>query len=49
VFGTFVATRSNIQSAMEQFITGKVPTAKAALDSAARISSSELSDYNASY
>jgi sn-glycerol 3-phosphate transport system substrate-binding protein len=49
VFGTFVKTRSNIQSAMEQFITGKVPTAKQALDTAARQSSSELAEYNASY
>ncbi len=47
VFGTFVKARSNIQSAMEQFITGKVPTAKAALDGAAKQSSSELEEYNA--
>jgi sn-glycerol 3-phosphate transport system substrate-binding protein len=49
VFGTFVKTRSNIQSSMEQFITGKVPTAKQALDTAARQSSSDLEEYNASY
>jgi sn-glycerol 3-phosphate transport system substrate-binding protein len=49
VFGTFVKTRSNIQSAMEQFITGKIPTAKQALDSAASQSSSDLAEYNASY
>lgn len=49
VFGTFVKARSNVQSAMEQFITGKVPTAKQALDTAARQSSSELAEYNASY
>ena len=49
VFGTFVKTRSNVQSAMEQFITGKVPTAKQALDAAAKESSSELAEYNASY
>ena len=49
VFGTFVKTRSNIQSAMEQFITGKITTAKAALDAAARQSSSDLAEYNASY
>ena len=44
VFGTFVKARSNVQSVMEQFITGKVPTAKQALDTAAR-----LAEYNASY
>ena len=49
VFGTFVKARSNVQSAMEQFITGKVPTAKQALDTAARQSTSELAEYNASY
>ena len=49
VFGTFVKARSNIQSAMEQFITGKVPTAKQVLDTAAKQSSSELAEYNSSY
>jgi len=49
VFGTFVKARSNIQSAMEQFITGKVPSARQALDTAARISTSELAEYNASF
>jgi len=49
VFGTFVKARANIQSAMEQYITGKVPSAAQALDTAARISSAELADYNASY
>ena len=34
---------------MEQFITGKVATAKLALDTAAKQSSSELTEYNASY
>jgi len=48
VFGTFVKARSNVQSAMEQFVTGKVP-AEQALDAAARQSSSELAEYNASY
>ncbi len=47
VFGTFVKTRGNIQAAMEQFMSGKFPTAKAALDDAARKSSSELAEYNA--
>jgi len=46
VIGTFVKTRTNIQSAMEQFITGKTPTAAQALGDAARKSTSELEDYN---
>ena len=49
VFGTFVKARSNVQSVMEQFITGKIATAKLALDTAAKQSSSELAEYNASY
>lgn len=47
VFGTFVKTRANIQAAMEQFITGKQASAKAALDEALRKSNSELAEYNA--
>jgi len=47
VFGTFVKTRTNIQSAMEQFITGKISSAQAALDDAAKKSNSELAEYNA--
>jgi len=47
VFGTFVKTRGNVQSAMEQFMSGKFPTAQAALDDAAKKSSSELAEYNA--
>ena len=46
VFGTFVKARSNIQSAMEQFITGKTATAKQALDDAAKKSATELEEYN---
>jgi sn-glycerol 3-phosphate transport system substrate-binding protein len=46
VFGTFVKARANIQGAMEQFITGKIPTAKQALDGAAKMSASELAEYN---
>jgi sn-glycerol 3-phosphate transport system substrate-binding protein len=46
VFGTFVKARANIQTAMEQFITGKVASAKQALDSAASMSTSELAEYN---
>lgn len=46
VFGTFVKTRGNVQAAMEQFMSGKFPTAQAALDDAAKKSSSELFEYN---
>ena len=47
VFGTFVKTRSNVQADMEQFLSGKFPTAQAALDDAAKKSSAELAEYNA--
>lgn len=47
VFGTFVKTRGNIQSAMEQFITGKIASAQKALDDAAAKSNAELQEYNA--
>jgi sn-glycerol 3-phosphate transport system substrate-binding protein len=47
VFGTFVKTRGNVQAAMEQFLSGKFPTAQAALDDAAKKSSAELAEYNA--
>jgi sn-glycerol 3-phosphate transport system substrate-binding protein len=46
VLGTFVKTRTNVQSAMEQYISGKVPSAKQALDAAASMSSSELGEYD---
>lgn len=46
-FGTFVNARGNIQAAMEQFLSGKFPTAQAALDDAARKSGAALSEYNA--
>jgi len=46
VYGTFVKARSNIQGAMEQFITGKIPSAQQALDGAASMSTSELAEYN---
>ena len=46
VFGTFVKTRANIQSDMEQFITGKLPSAQQALDEAAKKSAIELEEYN---
>jgi len=47
VFGTFVKARGNVQAALEQFLSGKFPTAQAALDDAARKSSAELAEYNA--
>jgi sn-glycerol 3-phosphate transport system substrate-binding protein len=47
VFGTFVKARANVQAAMEQFLSGKFPTAQAALDDAARKSNAELAEYNA--
>jgi sn-glycerol 3-phosphate transport system substrate-binding protein len=46
-FGTFVKTRANVQGAMEQFLSGKFPTAQAALDDAAKKSTAELQEYNA--
>jgi sn-glycerol 3-phosphate transport system substrate-binding protein len=46
VFGTFVKARSNVQGAMEQFVTGKIPTALQALSGAAKMSTSELEEYN---
>jgi sn-glycerol 3-phosphate transport system substrate-binding protein len=49
VLGTFVKTRSNVQAAMEQFITGKISTAKEALSGAAKMSTSELAEYNSMY
>lgn len=45
-FGTFVSARQNIEAAMEQFMTGKTSTAKAALDEAAKKSNDTLSEYN---
>jgi sn-glycerol 3-phosphate transport system substrate-binding protein len=47
VFGTFVKARGNVQGAMEQFLSGKFPTAQAALDDAAKKSNAELAEYNA--
>jgi len=46
IHGTFLATRTEIESAMEQFMTGKVPTAKAALDDAAKKANDKLEEYN---
>lgn len=47
VFGTFVKARANVQTAIESFLSGKTPTAQAALDDAAKKSSAELAEYNA--
>jgi sn-glycerol 3-phosphate transport system substrate-binding protein len=46
VFGTFVSARQNIEAAMEQWMTGKTTSAKAALDDAARKSNESLDEYN---
>jgi sn-glycerol 3-phosphate transport system substrate-binding protein len=45
VFGTFVATRTNIEGAMEQFLAGKLASAKAALDQAVSKSNDTLDEY----
>jgi sn-glycerol 3-phosphate transport system substrate-binding protein len=46
VFGTFLQSRLAIEAAMEQFMTGKVATAKEALDDAANKSNDALDEYN---
>lgn len=46
VFGTFVATRQNIEASMEDFMTGKVKTAKDALTQALNKSNDNLQEYN---
>jgi sn-glycerol 3-phosphate transport system substrate-binding protein len=46
VFGTFTAARYAIQAAMEQFMTGKISSAKAALDQAASQANDKLEEYN---
>ena len=45
--GTFVKSRTNTQNAIDQFLSGKFPTAQAALDDAAKKSGAELAEYNA--
>ncbi len=45
VFGTFLQSRLAIEAAMEQFMTGKVATAKDALDDAANKSNDALDEY----
>jgi sn-glycerol 3-phosphate transport system substrate-binding protein len=46
VFGTFLQTRLAIEAGMEQFMTGKVATAKEALDDAASKANETLTEYN---
>jgi len=46
VFGTFTPARDAIQAAMEQFMTGKISGAKAALDQAASQANDKLDEYN---
>jgi sn-glycerol 3-phosphate transport system substrate-binding protein len=46
VFGTFTSARDAIQAAMEQFMTGKIASAKAALDQAASQANDRLDEYN---
>ncbi|MEI7772707.1 MAG: extracellular solute-binding protein, partial [Chloroflexales bacterium] len=46
VFGTFLQTRLAIEAAMEQFISGSAPDAKAALDDAASKANDTLTEYN---
>lgn len=46
VFGTFTPARDAIQAAMEQFMTGKIASAKAALDQAASQANDKLDEYN---
>ncbi len=46
VFGTFVATRQEIEGAIDNFLKGKYPTAKAALDDAAKKANEKLDEYN---
>lgn len=46
VFGTFLQTRLAIEAAMEQFMSGSVTDAKAALDDAASKSNDTLNEYN---
>jgi sn-glycerol 3-phosphate transport system substrate-binding protein len=46
VFGTFLQARLAIEAAMEQFMSGAVADAKAALDDAANKSNDALEEYN---
>ena len=46
IFGTFVTTRQEVESAIDNFLTGKAPSAKAALDDAAKKANDKLEEYN---
>ncbi len=46
VFGTFAGARPLVEGAMEQFLLGNFPTAKAALDDAANKANDNLDEYN---
>ncbi len=48
VSGTFVSMRADVNKATDDFLSGKVPTAKEALDKAVAASNEKLTDYNAS-
>jgi sn-glycerol 3-phosphate transport system substrate-binding protein len=47
IFGTFAGARVLVEGAMEQYMTGKATSAKAALDDAAKKANENLSEYNA--
>jgi sn-glycerol 3-phosphate transport system substrate-binding protein len=47
VSGVFVSMRQDVIKAIDDFMTGKVPTAKEALDKATASSNEKLEDYNA--
>ncbi|MGI8586498.1 MAG: ABC transporter substrate-binding protein [Chloroflexia bacterium] len=46
VYGIFAGTRLLIEGAMEDYLLGKAPTAKAALDAAASKANDNLTEYN---
>jgi sn-glycerol 3-phosphate transport system substrate-binding protein len=48
VSGVFVSMRQDVNKATDDFLTGKIATAKEALDKAVASSNEKLSDYNAS-
>ena len=47
VTGTMTSMRNSVQQAMDAYINGKIPSAKAALDQAAQQANSNLTEYNA--
>lgn len=46
VFGTFTSARNNAEASIEQFLAGKISSAKSALDQAASKSNDNLNEYN---